>query len=546
RFPPLIFARGEAPLGLRLRYPAGFKGALAVKVRDLDAKDQVWQSTLNLSGMSPQDFELSLAVPRLTGEKHWEVQVEKPAWDALAADNSAAFKTQVLREKRRVLYLCGRPSFDYSYLRELIRSKPFNELVSFVILRNPEDTPPFGESELSLIPFPAHEIFTNSLKEFDVFVLQDFGFSRFQLPPQYLDNMLSFVRQGGGFIFIAGTNVQKAPEYRGPFLREAFGLELPAQESLSVGSHAPVLHEISFWNKVFPFHPDQEKNRQVLDRTLASDYVVYPHRFLFSSQPSPYGRGKQADKLILLADLKNTDGDIFPALVFRELDKGRAAWIGFSGSWLWKAGPGAHSSATDFYDAFWEGVLNWTSRETAASEEFKIYAEPAGPGRFKMTARLEEGPKNELRLEILPGRQKAVLAQKGPDSGIYEGFVEFTPPAKTFKARAVIQGREIEALVSLETINLNEDRRLQDFDFLEALAQASGGALLGSAEDWRKGVPEAYDKELFTAISDFRREKGGISGGRGEERGADTILLIAASGMLFFEWLIRRWKGLSL
>src|SRR3972149_3635018 len=75
------------------------------------------------------------------------------------------------------MYLAGRPSTEYSFLREFLKSDPNHELVSFVILRNPENPSPASDRELSLIPFPMDEIFSRTLPQFDLFILENFSAS---------------------------------------------------------------------------------------------------------------------------------------------------------------------------------------------------------------------------------------------------------------------------------------------------------------------------------------------------------------------------------
>src|SRR5205085_1148952 len=99
------------------------------------------------------------------------------------AASARELRVEVIRRKHRIMYLAGRPSFEYSHLREQLKSDPNSELVSFVILRNPDNPAPVPDSELSLIPFPAREIFVSSLSQFDIFILENFAYSRFLLPP---------------------------------------------------------------------------------------------------------------------------------------------------------------------------------------------------------------------------------------------------------------------------------------------------------------------------------------------------------------------------
>ena len=89
----------------------------------------------------PGNFVFQIATPVLAGE-------------ALSSNNSQVFTVKVIRDRVRVLHLCGRPSWDQRFLRAMLRRDPNVDLVSFFILRTETDEQPWNRNELSLIPFP--------------------------------------------------------------------------------------------------------------------------------------------------------------------------------------------------------------------------------------------------------------------------------------------------------------------------------------------------------------------------------------------------------
>src|SRR5207247_939706 len=112
------------------------------------------------------------------------------------------FTIDVIRQKYRIMFLSGRPSPEYAYLREFLKSDPNREVVSFVILRNPENIINIPESELSLIPFPQQEIFVNDVSQFDLFIMENFSPARFHLPAVYLESLRDYVAKGGALLLI--------------------------------------------------------------------------------------------------------------------------------------------------------------------------------------------------------------------------------------------------------------------------------------------------------------------------------------------------------
>ncbi|MBI2068971.1 MAG: hypothetical protein HYT79_00070 [Elusimicrobia bacterium] len=543
RFPSAIFARGEAPFRLKVIYPAGLRDTVRLNLKDLDTGETLWRASMTLSGFPPQDMELTLPVPRQVGEKNWELRALPGPWDANAANNAIVLRTEVLREKLRVLYVCGRPAFDYAYLRELIRSRSSRELVSFVILRNPEDIPPYGEQELSLIPFPHQDIFTQNLSEFDVLILHDFSFARFALPPAYLDNVRAFAAGGGGVIFISGSNALIPQDRQGVFLAETFGLVPDAQEGLSIGPHELSVKDAGLWNRLFGLHHDPARNLDSWTAALRSRYTAYPHGITAASS-GPLGQSEGRHPLMIAA-LKNSEtGRSNPAVALRSWGKGRAAWVGFAGSWLWKANYGAQGRGVDLYDAFWEGLLGWVSRENALNEGLRVYIERGPDGRAKVTARLDGGPKGQLTLESWPQKQKIALTERAEGSGIYEGSADLSlgDEALRFRARSGAQTLEAKALLRLDE-SLAEERRSQDLAHLEALARGNAGILLGQSSEWLGGMPEAYAAHLLEALK--RSEEVPLAASSRLDRLLPVFCLLLASALLLAEWIWRRWGALT-
>src|SRR6185503_4437181 len=111
----------------------------------------------------PGNFVFELATPVLAGE-------------ALTTNNRQVFTLKVIRDRVRVLHVCGRPSWNERFLRSLLRRDPNVDLVSFFILRTQEDDQPIEPGELSLIPFPDREIFHDQLKSFDLLIFDNFNY----------------------------------------------------------------------------------------------------------------------------------------------------------------------------------------------------------------------------------------------------------------------------------------------------------------------------------------------------------------------------------
>ncbi|MEW6041125.1 MAG: hypothetical protein AB1633_06355, partial [Elusimicrobiota bacterium] len=89
------------------------------------------------------------------GQEIYTVEIPSLPEETVVDNNKKDITIETVREKVRILYICGQPSYEYYFLRHFIKSNPSIELVSCVILRNPENVAVVPEEQLSLIPFPA-------------------------------------------------------------------------------------------------------------------------------------------------------------------------------------------------------------------------------------------------------------------------------------------------------------------------------------------------------------------------------------------------------
>jgi hypothetical protein len=91
--------------------------------------------------------------PDHPGNVVFEIATPVLAGEALATNNSQVFTLKVIRDRVRVLHVCGRPSWDERFLRSILRLDPNVDLVSFFILRTDTDELPWNQNEMALIPF---------------------------------------------------------------------------------------------------------------------------------------------------------------------------------------------------------------------------------------------------------------------------------------------------------------------------------------------------------------------------------------------------------
>ncbi len=245
------------------------------------------------------------------------------------------------------MYLSGRPSFEYSHLRAHLKSDPNHELVSFVILRNPDNVSPVGDQELSLIPFPAAEIFVKNLFEFDLFILENFAYWRFNLPVTYLQNLKRFVAQGGALLVIGGSNAFTKGGYHGTPLEETLPVSLwPDAEDFQPGLYQPKVAAPD--NPLLQLGASPAETKALWDALPPLDgfsrfTTVKPGASVLLSHPTE----------------KTASGQPLPIVAVREFGKGKVMMVGTDSTWRWKLGGGQNWRISSFYGRFWSRAVQY-------------------------------------------------------------------------------------------------------------------------------------------------------------------------------------------
>ncbi|HAU29295.1 MAG TPA: hypothetical protein DCW68_04190 [Rhodospirillaceae bacterium] len=252
------------------------------------------------------------------------------------ANNRAAFTLSGIRDRLKVLLVSGVPSPGERAWRNLLKSDPSVDLVHFTILRPPERPDPTPESELSLIHFPAHELFFEKTREFDLIILDQYRAMAIMLPP-YLANMADYVREGGALLVAAG------PEFSDPatLSRTPLGAVLPANPA---GPPA-----------IGPFTPALTRAGQRHPVTQGLDAGPPWGRFMRYLPTSPQNQ---------TAILMQAGNDNAPLLLLARMEEGRSALIASDQLWLWARkyeGGGPH-------DDLLRRLVHWLMKEPDLEE----------------------------------------------------------------------------------------------------------------------------------------------------------------------------------
>ena len=355
-------------------------------------------------------------------------------------ERAREFRVETVRQKYRIMYLAGRPSPEYSALREFLKADPNHELVSFVILRNPENPSPAPDRELSLIPFPVDEIFGRALPQFDLFILENFSAARFRLPAQYLEALKKFVVNGGALLVKGGDSAFSAGGYKNSPLEEALPVVLSSRSPDFIpGLFAPK-----------PGPPEHPLVRLYETPELSQR--------AWAALPPLDGWGRFASVrsgvTVLASHPRETteDGKPLPIAAVRSFGRGKVMLISTDSSWRWKLGAAADPDAAGFYARFWTRSVQYLTGGLDLSKvKFAPLPDrvpPREPARMSLRVFDEGfGPASaaDTRLSVTwtspDGRSREVSARQ-TEPGVYAiELTGLTPGPQKVRASARVRGR---------------------------------------------------------------------------------------------------------
>ncbi len=434
-------------------------------------------------------------VPELIGKEVYSVSVPVRDGEALAENNRQFFILNLIRDKIRALHVVGQPSWDQRFLRQLLKGNPNVDLISFFILRTPDDLNRAPNSEMSLIPFPTDELFDEQLGSFDLVIFQNFTYEPYNMR-QRLPQIRDYVRNGGAVVMIGGDVSFSSGGYEATPMAEILPTELVPGRSraatLDDRRFRPELTDAGRLHPITRIDMDAAANRQIW-----SSLPELPGTSLLG----PAKKG--ATVLATHPQLRSADGSPMPVIAVSEQGKGRTMAVAFDGSWRWSFDRVVQGSTSRAYTAFWNGAIRWLMRDPELNlVQLDVPALTADPGSsVGATVRLFEpdyqpaaGKAGTLtvirraldRLAADPGTVVGTLPFTADDRGRVELDVKL-PDEGVYTLRASVigdEGTEIrdEELVlavasSLELADI-EPRN----DLLAALAGASGGVALEADE----------------------------------------------------------------
>lgn len=493
----------------------------AVRLSDERAQETV---SFDFTPDHPGNYVFEVKTPVLTGE-------------ALESNNRQVFTLKVIRDRVRVLHVCGRPSWNERFLRSMLRLDPNVDLVSFFILRSDTDEMPYGQGAMSLIPFPYKEIFDEQLNSFDLLIFDNFNFKPYWVEP-YLPGVRAYLEGGGALAMVGGDLSFASGLYGNSALAEALPVDLSGIPPDGPGAYTT--------DSFRPRLTDEGRNHPA--SSLSLDGRINETRW--GALPPLVGINRVAGlrpgarALLVHPSQKSADGKPAPVLAVSDVGKGRSLALLTDSAWNWgfqAAGAGDDGRA---FQRFWEGAIRWLVRDPALTllhidlDKVEYRRSQTVSARVRALRTDYTGaPGVEVSLELRPVESSEsgapLRAMKVSTSGDGEAQVELAglePGAYRLLGRATLDGRPAEERATF--VIRAEGHELDDViareDVLRELASLSGG-------DFRAGSLGS------PAIKPPRKVRVGSL--RTVEIWSNPLMLLLAVALLAAEWTLRRRSG---
>jgi uncharacterized membrane protein len=296
---------------------------------------------------NPAEARLSLSfTPERVGQHALQVSIPAQAGENISSNNAVSFSLNVLRDKIRILMVSGNPSMNYRFLRAALKNDPSIDLLSFVILRTPTNILNVPLQEQSLIPFPVETLFSKELGEFDLLIFDNLA-SHLYIPPGYLGNIRDFVRKGGGFAMLGGSNLLDGGRYGRTPIEEILPVRVAGRDNYRQDSPYGVkLSRAGVGHPMTRLLPNENENLG-----------------LWREMPALGGINLLEPRSYKNVLLESSDGASRPILAAGSYGKGRVLVFASDSLWRWSMGMVSKGKGNWPYLRLVERMVRWLTRD---------------------------------------------------------------------------------------------------------------------------------------------------------------------------------------
>lgn len=487
-----VFAKDRVPVRFRIT-SKGFTNrhvdlTVTVNGKEIARKDVV------LTG-EPQFEELSFLPDETAGTLKLEVAASPLPGEIVADNNRLTRDLRVIDEKIKVLYVEGKPRWEYRYLRAvLLRDHRLD--VKFLMTQGDRDLAKASERYLDRFPEVAGEAFV-----FDLVILGDVPASYFT--PAQLSRMEQLVRERGGSLLVLPGHQNPLTTYLGT----------PIEGVLPVRLQPEAWESVDETVYPTPTSKGDEMTVVTLEMPEERNAARWAHVRPLYQVPALAGAKPAATVLATLSDAPRRR-EPYPLICWQRYGRGKAMFVGTDQLWRvrFKVGDQYHAR-------YWGQVIQFLTlsrllgenkriqietgrRSFRTGERVQLYAnvlseayEPVNLASYTLYVERPEGQAETTQLKLDPVKDVP---------GLYQGF--FTPELEgRYLLRTAPADREYSNTVELQvaTTPLEQLEPAMQEDALRKLAEISGGRYFAIRD--LPELPDALQQEVQTTI--IRREK---------------------------------------
>jgi hypothetical protein len=469
----------------------GFESEPAeIVVTDKQGNQELARQGFTLSERGGQQTETLFFKPGREGDYRLEIKIPPKPGEQFTDDNVRVIALRVQPEVIKVLYVEGRPRWQYRYLKDILLRAPNIKAQCLLTSATSDFIQEATTGVPSLTRFPPTR---KDLFQYDVIVLGDVApdeidsFQTRSTTEDLLKEFKEFVELGGGFVMIAGQ-LHAPRDYRDTPIADILPVEIgdPDEERTNVQDHGVFRPHLPDWelpHRIVTLETNLPLNRKLLED---EEYGLPGMWWYF-----PVRRAKPGAEVILVHPKNRNRFGEHILMAATRVPAGRTLFVGVDETWRWRM-PYADRYTERFWRAAVRDVAIAKLRSSDKRFDLRTDKERYNLGEpievsvrvFDEDFRPSREPQQVVHLQRVDRAVEELIAHK-QDEGTYQRTLRADAPGTwrlwledANQAGKKLSQRTLEVQVPmLEFVNPALDRPR-----LEGVAQASGGRCVGLHE----------------------------------------------------------------
>ena len=517
--PETVFAEDKVPVRVQVS-SVGFAGKRAKVTMKFEGRE-VASEPLKLAD-GTQFVEMLLEPERKADAARLEVSVAmttRGMREASLENNKRARTIRVIDEKIKVLYIEGKPRWEYRYLRRVLL-RDHRLAVNFIMTEGDKELARYSDRYLAGFPVKSNEAF-----KYDLVILGDVR--RDYFTSVQLKRMTELVREQGGSVLVLAGLAHTPVEYVGT----------PIAEMLPVRARA------DGWDPVGDMVHPKATAEGDLSAVTALEIPSQRNEALWR-QVRPMFKVPRLDGLkqgaILLLELSDTArrGKSYPLLAWQRFGSGKVMYVGTDQLWRLR-----YKRGDKYHARFWGQTIQFLTLSRLLGGNKRIRLETDRNAyhvgeRVRITANVLD----EAYSPVADRSFTVALDREGPGGkgttvglapvpgmlGLFQGYYALEEPGR-YKLSALDApgGAANSPQFNVESVSLEGQEPAMQEDLLRQMAESSGGRYFRISE--LPKLTEVFPGRKRPTTLKFSRDLFDLP--------AIFVVLVALLGV---EWLLRR------